>query len=125
MAIWKEKYTQGHHGNAMNGCEAPGFEERSDYDNIREQWVYFVESCGFTFQFLNLAQLDECLRYYETKIPGSTRENIGAADHWEVQRWYERLPLRLREESKRLKVIKALSNARELIMNNGVTERGI
>jgi len=23
MAIWKEKYTKGHHGNAMYGCEAP------------------------------------------------------------------------------------------------------
>jgi len=50
MAIWKEKYTKGHHGNAMYGCEAPGVEPRSDYDNIRENWVYFVEACGFTFQ---------------------------------------------------------------------------
>lgn len=125
MAIWKEKYINGHHGNAMYGCEASGFEPKSDYDNIRDNWVYFVEACGFTFQFLNGAQLSECLAYYETKHPGSTREEIGAADHWEVQRWHERLPLYLREEAKRLKVVKALKKAQELIVSNKVAERGI
>ncbi|MEJ2613201.1 MAG: hypothetical protein P8179_24910 [Candidatus Thiodiazotropha sp.] len=125
MAIWKEKYIKGHHGNAMYGSEAPGFETRSEYDNIRDNWVYFIEACGFTFQFLNVAQLSECLAYYEIKNAGSTREEIGAADHWEVQRWYERLPLYLREETKRIKVVKVLKKAQEIIVSNKVIERGI
>ncbi len=33
------------------------------------------------------------------------------ADHWECGRWFERLPLFFREESKRQKVIKALRDA--------------
>jgi hypothetical protein len=32
-------------------------------------------------------------------------------DHWECERWLEKLPLFLREEPKRQRVIKALHNA--------------
>jgi len=108
----------------MYCSKAPAFEPRSEYDNIRNEWVYFVEACGFTFQFISILQLNECLAYFETKNPGSTKEFIDAADHWEVQRLYERLPLYLREESKRIKVVKNLRNAQNKIVNNKVTEGG-
>ncbi len=73
--------------------------------------MYFVAVCSFTFSFQSLDQLRACLRYYSRKLHPSGRINLGVADHWEVQWWYERLPLYLREEPKRQKVVKALSRA--------------
>lgn len=45
--------------------------------------------------------------------------DIGAADHWEVQRWFERLPMDLLEESKRVKVVKALRRALVIAASEG------
>jgi hypothetical protein len=62
-----------------------------------------------------LEQLDMCLDYYSKKIHPSSRINgaqFGGADHWEVQRWFERLPMYLLEEPKRIKVIRALTTAK-------------
>jgi len=77
----------------------------------------FVHVCSFTFRFETLPQLERVIAYYEQKIPPSsiipTNElSAYGGDHGEVQRWYERLPLFLREEPKRQKVIKALHDAR-------------
>jgi len=77
-------------------------------DNLCEAWVYFVQECNFTFTFMNLEQAKECLEYFSLKIHPSTRVDIGAADHWEVQRWHERLPGHLKSEKKRTKIVKAL-----------------
>ncbi|HEX9918020.1 MAG TPA: hypothetical protein VGA87_02570, partial [Pyrinomonadaceae bacterium] len=52
-----------------------------------------------------------CMDYYSRKIHPSSRIDIGSADCWEMQRWYERLPMYLREEPKRQKVVKALTSA--------------
>src|SRR5437867_423009 len=67
--------------------------------------------CSFTFQFHSVQQIQACLDYYDRKIQPSSRLDIGAADHWECERWFERLPLFLREESKRQRVVKALRDA--------------
>jgi len=65
------------------------------------------------FEFHSIPQIEACIAFYAQKIHPGSREDIGAADHWECGRWYERLPLYLREESKRTKVIKALEKALE------------
>jgi hypothetical protein len=59
------------------------------------------------------------LQFYEQKIVPSSREpesvrRLRGGDHWEAERWFEKLPLFLREEPKRLKVVKALRDALEM-----------
>lgn len=89
----------------------------------RDQIVVRVAS--FRFRFDDTAQLRKCIGYYKKKthpssrVPGKTlaaelgedwREQRG----WEVERWFERLPMYLLEEPKRQKVLKALTKALEL-----------
>jgi hypothetical protein len=81
---------------------------------LLQRQVYFVRVCSFTFQFHSVQQIQACFDFYDRKIQPSSRQHIGAADHWECERWFERLPLFLREEPKRQRVIKALQNALDL-----------
>jgi hypothetical protein len=78
-------------------------------------WAYFVAVSGFEFQFVTLDQLRECLTYYEQCLLPTSREPDMARnpEKGEWQSWQERLPLYLREEPKRLKVVAALSRALE------------
>ena len=77
----------------------------------------FVNVCSFSFRFESLPQLERVIAYYEQKIlpssiiPTNEFHDYGG-DSGEAQRWYERLPLFLREEPKRRKVVKALRAAR-------------
>jgi hypothetical protein len=82
-------------------------------DRLIEKSVYFVEACQFTFEFLSLRQLEIALAHFEEQHRGSTRivGGIGAADHWEVQRWFERLPKRLERKHRRAEVAAALRDA--------------
>ena len=77
--------------------------------------VLRVEVAGFTFEFHDLMQIQACLEYYSTKVHPSGRLPVAkgdyGGDHAETQRWYERLPGYLREESKRLRVVDALQRA--------------
>ena len=73
--------------------------------------VLFVNVASFTFRFFCEQQVRDCLDYYEKRTHPSSRLAIGSADHWEAQRWFERLPMFLLEEPKRLKVVKALRQA--------------
>jgi hypothetical protein len=75
------------------------------------QEVYFVDVCSFVFEFHSLLQLQTCLAYYDRKVHSNSRANAAGGDHWEFQRWFECLPLYLREEPKRLKVAQALRRA--------------
>ena len=91
-------------------------------------WTYFVEVCGFTFHFNSLEQIEGYLNYYQKKIHPSSADGIAwgrlyskgndgevrflsRGDHWERQTPFDELPLYLREEPKRQKVIKALERA--------------
>jgi len=87
--------------------------------------VIVVRVASFTFRFGSIEQLRECLHYYEKKIQPSSRvaakkiaadigEDWRTQRGWEVERWFERLPMYLLEEPKRQKVLKALSRALEL-----------
>jgi hypothetical protein len=88
--------------------------------------VIVVRVASFTFRFGTIEQLRECLKYYQKKTRPSGRISAKtmAADigedwrelrGWEVERWFERLPMYLLEEPKRQKVIKALSKTLKLI----------
>lgn len=115
--IWKEKFDPKKHQDQMDSFGHIGLAEFTK-DNLREAWVYFVQECNFTFTFLDLGQAKECLEYFSKKIHARTRVNLGSSDHWEVQRWYERLPGHLKSEKERAKIVKAL---KKLIDNENLT----
>ena len=77
--------------------------------------VAFVRVAGFTFEFHSVAQIHACLRDYATRHQPSSRLPVESGDYGgdqsETQRWFERLPLFLREEPKRLQVVAALEEA--------------
>lgn len=77
--------------------------------------VCLVDVCGFQFGFHSVLQIELCLAYYQRGIHPTSRlpvytKNLGG-DHWETQRWFEKLPMVLLEKSKRPKVIAALTRA--------------
>jgi hypothetical protein len=85
-----------------------------------------VRVASFAFRFQNAEQLRECIKYYERKTRPSSRIPArrlaaGLGDDWrklrgwDIERWFERLPMYLLEEPKRQKVLKALSKALALI----------
>ena len=99
--IWKEKLT------ALGTA------------NLAPREVILVRVASFTFRFTTKTQLRECIEYYERKTHPSSRisARIIASDigpdwqelrSWQVERWFERLPMYLLEEPKRQKVLKAL-----------------
>jgi hypothetical protein len=86
------------------------------------QHVIVVRVASFAFRFATVEQLRECIEYYEKRTHSSSRipAKTLAADlgedwrelrGWDVERWFERLPMYLLEEPKRQKVLKALSTA--------------
>ena len=85
-----------------------------------------VRVASFTFRFCSLEQLRDCLAYYEMKTHPSSmipEEKIAAdlGSDWrrkrwpELQRWFDKLPMYLLEEPKRQKVVKALTEALQLV----------
>jgi hypothetical protein len=88
--------------------------------------VILVRVASFTFRFGTVEQLRECIKYYQRKTRPSSRvaaktlasqlgEDWRAQRSWEVERWFERLPMYLLEEPKRQKVLKALGRTLKLI----------
>jgi hypothetical protein len=73
--------------------------------------VLKVTVAGFTFHFISVEQIQACLSYYEQKIHPSSRLATSGGDRWEFERWFERLPMYLLEDAKRIKVLKALHKA--------------
>jgi len=97
--VWKEKFDPEKHQDQMDSFGHIGLAEFTK-DNLREAWVYFARECNFTFIFMDLYQVKVYLDYFSKKIHPSTRTDIGAADHWEMQSWFERLPGRLKSKKK-------------------------
>ena len=94
-------------GPLMRHCTAP---------TLIPHDLVFVSVCSFTFRFDTKEQLERVLHYYEQKIVPSSRQpesvwGLRGGDRAEAERWFETLPLFLREEPKRLKVVKALRDA--------------
>jgi hypothetical protein len=101
------------------GSEAgspPGVAQQEKHGALDPHRVYFAQVEGFTFEFHSVDQVRACLDFYRRKISPSSRvssSEIGSADHWEMQRWFERLPGELRRDSKRTRVVAALEQAVE------------
>jgi hypothetical protein len=81
-----------------------------------------VRVASFTFRFETVERLRECIKYYEKRTHPSSRiaaktltaelgDDWRELRGWDVERWFERLPMYLLEEPKRQKVLKALSTA--------------
>ncbi len=75
------------------------------------KWIYYVYVCRFTFAFFSLADIPSYIRYYSTKILPSRILDTPHIDHDARQTTFNRLPLYLRDDSKRLRVVKALQAA--------------
>ena len=118
--IWSEPFDWTKHQDQMDRIASSAAEQHRAPTLLRRQ-VYFVRVCSFTFQFHSMHQIQACLAYFERKIQPSSCVDTGAADRWECERWFERLPLYLREESKRQKVVKALSESFEEIRHRDMT----
>jgi len=77
-------------------------------------YVYYVEVCGFTFEFLTIQDIIEVMNWFSQKIHKSTRlpdSKWLRAEHDVAQRWYEKLPAYIKKGSKRSRIIKALDEA--------------
>jgi len=105
------------HRNLMRWVDDVQAERHFVAPSLNPYKVCLVSVCGFTFEFHSVLQLDLSLEYYSMEHHPSSRlpvytENIGG-DHGECQRWFERLPQKLLDKSKRSKVVAALTRARE------------
>jgi hypothetical protein len=109
MRFWKERLNPEKHRDYMSTTHVGGIEPALPHDNLIVRWVYFVNVCSFTFQFHSLEQIEACLLYFSKKTHPSTRLPVELEHYW--QRWYERLPMYLFEETKRQKVVKAIEKA--------------
>jgi hypothetical protein len=85
-----------------------------------------VRVASFTFRFVSIEHLRDCLAYFQQKTHPSSRipakelasdlgEDWRIQRSWEAERWFERLPMYLLEEPKRQKVLRALSEALHLV----------
>jgi hypothetical protein len=94
--------------------------------SLAPKHVIVVQVASFTFRFESVEQLRKCIGYYEQKIHPSSRVSAVELEKqlgsdwrdqrgWEVERWFERLPMYLLEEPKRQKVLKALTRALGLV----------
>lgn len=106
---WREQLDPARHADQMT-IHIGGFPVDPPRDRLIEKWVYFVDVASFTFQFQSLDQLQQCLEFFKQKIhPTSRQPDVHLEHYW--QRWFEKLPQWLFEESKRTKVITALEQA--------------
>jgi len=85
---------------------------------VRQELIC-VSVCSFTFKFNSADEIQEYVAFFEKKThPSSMLPIPEGADgffRWHSQRWYERLPMYLQEEGKRIKVLNALRKAIALI----------
>lgn len=118
--IWTEIYDPKKHADKMfDASHIPGVpRERYWRDPTLQRYpVYLVRVCGFTFEFHSLEQLQVCLRFFSQKTRPSSRIAFSATDrqihwlHWVAQRWFERLPMYLLEERRRVRIVPALKQA--------------
>ena len=115
---WKERLDPSRHHDHFVWSDG-GKSIEAPHDKLIERWVYFVQVCGFIFEFQSVSQLGQCLRFFSDKTQRSSRRPGKEYDHW-FHLWHERLPLWLFEGPKRQQVVKALGEAQKEFM----TERG-
>ena len=82
MKIWKEKLDPSIHKDFMSYNSIGGQTLEAPKDNLIEAWVYFVTECNFTFQFMCIDKISECIEYVSKKIHPSTREDNDGVEHY-------------------------------------------
>jgi hypothetical protein len=112
--LWHEPYTE----EKARQLGIHDYEGALVLGALGARWIYYVEVCKFTFAFFSVKMIQEYLDYYPHKLLPSSRGyhppfSLGAppAVNSDGQTRFERLPLRLRKEPKRQKVVKALQRA--------------
>ena len=107
---WSEPLKPDKHLDFMSTCHIGGVPIEAPRDPLIKRFVFFIEVTGFTFQFATLEQVRIALAYFEQRIhPSSRLPDIVLEHYW--QRWFERLPQWLSKESRRIRVVSALSRA--------------
>lgn len=117
--IWTETYDPKRHSDKMRDVSnLPGVpKEYWRAPTLQRYPVYFVRVCGFTFEFHSLKQLEACLRFFSQKVRPSSMIQFSETDrrifwlHSVCQRWFERLPMKLLEERRRIRIVPALEEA--------------
>ena len=119
--IWTEPYRSDRHSAPIEYWGTTDAHLRAP--TLIPKDVLMVSVASFTFQFVSVMQLRDCLSYFEQKIHPTSRRSVpGDIDHWESQRWFERLPMYLLEDVKRRKVVTALQKALKLVEAPGFFE---
>ena len=110
---WREPYNR----EAAQAAGIHDFEGAPVLGEPDSQWIYYVEVCAFRFVFFSLDMLREYLEFYSCKILPARGKDPSpfsrgpAASVGDGQTRFERLPLRLRKERRRQRVIQALESA--------------
>ena len=120
--IWTETFDpKRHHDRMRDVSRIPGVptEQYWRAPTLQRYPVYFVRVCGFTFEFHSIEQLQVCLEFFSQKVRPSSMIKFSESDksiawlHWVCQRWFERLPMQLLAERRRIRIVPALKQALE------------
>ena len=118
--IWSETFDPKRHHDKMRDVSRILGVPTEQYwraPTLQRYPVYFVRVCGFTFEFHSLEQLKVCLEFFSQKVHPSSMIKFSESDrrimwlHWVCQRWFERLPMQLLEERRRVRIVPALKKA--------------
>ena len=118
--IWSETFDPKRHRDKMRDfTRIPGVptEQYRRAPTLQRYSVYFVRVCGFTFEFHSIEQLQVCLEFFSQKARPSSMIKFSESDrritwlHSVCQRWFERLPMQLLEERRRIRIVPALKKA--------------
>jgi hypothetical protein len=117
---WIEIYDPKRHRDKMHDAsKIPGVPTERYWraPTLQKYPVYFVKVCNFVFEFHSLEQLEICLAFFSKKVRPSSMIRFTESDrrliwlHREAQRWFERLPMQLLEERRRVRIVPALKKA--------------
>jgi len=81
---------------------------------LEPTYQYYVDVCGFTFEFISIDAIKEAKAWFAQKTHPSGRlpdSDWLRAEHDVAQRWHERLPAAIKKGTKRDRVVKALTEA--------------
>jgi hypothetical protein len=129
---WTEIYDPKRHQDKMFDASKILGVPREKYwraPTLQKYPVYFVKVCNFTFEFHSIEQLKVCLDFFSKKVRPSSMIRLSKSDrqmtwlHLVIQRWFERLPMKLLEERRRVKIVPALQQALEQFTNEAENVR--
>jgi hypothetical protein len=134
--MWKEKRSSGRAYRKNSAAFEQTLKKSMENPELIQLEDIRVHVSSFTFRFESVEHIRECLAYYQKKTHPSSRvsskqlaselgEDWRSQRSWEVERWFERLPMYLLEGPKREKVVKALSKAVRLAESGKLPSRQI